>query len=99
MATAFPSAEAFHDWIHQRPVEIDQWQLQECAKAARYADVVLVSRGINEKERKGLFVKSAESVEEAIQNALRKSGSDATIAVIPKGPYTLVEIAPDGDPC
>jgi nickel-dependent lactate racemase len=99
MAMAFPSAEAFHDWIHQHPVEIDQWQLQECAKAARYADVVLVSRGINEKERKGLFVKSAESVEEAIQNALRKSGSDATIAVIPKGPYTLVEIAPDGDPC
>jgi len=94
MATSFRSSDAFHDWIHQHPVEIDQWQLQECAKAARHADVVLVSSGIEGEDKKGLFVNSARSVEEAIQKGLQKSGSDATIAVIPKGPYTLVEVDP-----
>jgi nickel-dependent lactate racemase len=96
MATAFPSADSFQDWIHQHPVEIDQWQLQECAKAARHADVVLVSRGIKEEEKKGLFVKSAKSVEEAIRMAFQKSGSQASLAVIPRGPYTLAEVEPFG---
>ena len=96
MATAFSSADSFQDWIHQHPVEIDQWQLHECAKAAGHADVVLVSRGIKEEEKKGLFIKSAESVEEAIQMALQKSGPEATLAVIPRGPYTLAEVEPPG---
>jgi nickel-dependent lactate racemase len=96
MATRFRSANVFHDWIHQHPVEVDQWQLQECAKAARYADVVLVSSGITGEEKERLFVNSAVSVEDAIQKGLQKSGSDAAIAVIPKGPYTLVEVDPAG---
>jgi nickel-dependent lactate racemase len=71
---------------------VDQWQLQECVKAARTADVVVVSRGISDEQKDGLFVQSAPSVEEAIERGLQKLGPNATIAVIPKGPYTLVEV-------
>ncbi len=92
MATRFQSADEFEQWIHKNPVEVDQWQLQECAKATRHADVVVVSRGVRNDEKEKLFVQSASSVEEAIQQGLQKFGSDATIAVIPKGPYTLVDI-------
>jgi lactate racemase len=92
MATRFQTAQEFDAWIHSQPVEIDQWQLQECVKAARNADVVVVSGGIPEEQRGKLFVQSASSVEEAIERGLRKLGPDATIAVIPKGPYTLVEV-------
>ena len=92
MATRFRTAEEFEEWIHQHPVEVDQWQLHECAKATQRGDVVLVSGGIRPEQQEKLFIGSAPSVEEALQRALRKSGSGASIAVIPKGPYTLVEI-------
>lgn len=92
MATRFQEAREFDAWIHNQPVEIDQWQLQECVKAARDSDVVVVSGGIRDDQKRKLFVQSASSVEEAIERGLRKLGPDATIAVIPKGPYTLVEV-------
>ncbi len=92
MATRFRTSEDFDSWIHSRPVEIDQWQLQECVKAVREADVVLVSGGLRNDQKEQLFVQSASSVEEAIERGLRKLGPDAAIAVIPKGPYTLVEV-------
>ncbi|MBF8297163.1 MAG: Transcriptional regulator, partial [Bacteroidetes bacterium] len=92
MATRFRTAHEFDEWIHNHPVEVDQWQLQECVKAARIADVVVVSHGIRGEQRDKLFVQSAPSVEEAIERGLRKFGPNATIAVIPKGPYTLVEV-------
>jgi len=94
MATRFRTAEEFDGWIHDHPVEIDQWQLQECVKAARKADVVVVSSGIDEKQKKQLFIQSASTVEAAIEQGLQKLGPNATIAVIPKGPYTLVEVEP-----
>jgi len=92
MATRFDTAKEFDEWIHAHPVEVDQWQLQECVKAVRTADVVVVARGIQPTQKEKLFVQSASSVEEAIERGLQKLGRDATIAVIPKGPYTLVEV-------
>jgi nickel-dependent lactate racemase len=94
MATRFRSDRDFDEWIHQHPVEIDQWQLQECAKATQHADVVLVSHGIHDDQKARLFVKSATSVTEALDRGLKRFGSKASVAVIPKGPYTLVEVDP-----
>ena len=74
------------------PVLIDQWQLEECAKAALWAEVVLIADGIPKEERGHLFVGTASNVEEALSKALGKHGGDATVAVIPKGPYTLVQV-------
>lgn len=92
MATRFRTAQEFDDWIHSNPVAIDQWQLQECAKAARMADVIVVASGIEDSQKDKLFVQSASTVEKAIERGLEKFGQEATIAVIPKGPYTLVEV-------
>lgn len=92
MATSFASPAAFREWILSNPVLIDQWQLEECAKAALHAEVVLVTKGIPQAERDRLFVGTAATVEEALDNALKKHGSSAKVAVIPKGPYTLVHL-------
>lgn len=92
MATSFPSLDMFYASILNNPVVIDQWQLEECAKAARHAEVLLVSTGISDGEKQKLFINSATTVEEAVERGLRKFGPDATVAVIPKGPYTLVEV-------
>lgn len=96
MARSFASADHFRDWILSNPVVVDQWQLEECAKAARHAEVVLVSGGVREEERKRLFIQSADSVEEALSRAFSRLGPDASVAVVPKGPYTLVEIDTPG---
>lgn len=93
MATRFATATEFDEWIHQHPVDIDQWQLQECLKAVRHGDVVVVASGIRPEHRDKLFVRSADSVEEAVAQGLQKFGPQTTIAVIPKGPYILAEVS------
>lgn len=68
---------------------MDQWQLEELAKVRRKADVVYVTDGIASETLQRMFVRTAESVEEAIQQALLRYGRDARIGVVPKGPYVL----------
>jgi nickel-dependent lactate racemase len=92
MATAFPSAQAFTDRILSSPVVIDQWQLEECARAARHAKVILVSPRIAREHGSSLFVQAVPTMEDALRAAFSHTGSNAGIAVIPKGPYTLVEL-------
>ncbi len=93
MATKFQSANSFLETILSNPVILDQWQLEECAKAARKADVVLVSSGIPAASLDKLFIRSCGSVEKALQQGFEKYGPHASVAVIPKGPYTLVDVA------
>ncbi len=92
MATGYRTVDAFVETITANPVLIDQWQLEECAKAARHADVVLVSPNIASSYGNRLFIKTVSTVEEALAEGFRKFGTGASVAVIPKGPYTLVGV-------
>jgi nickel-dependent lactate racemase len=68
---------------------MDQWQLEELAKVRRKAKVKVVSDGLPASVLSGLFVEAAPSVEAAVAEALAEYGPDASVAVIPKGPYVL----------
>jgi nickel-dependent lactate racemase len=92
MATTESSARAFLDGLQGRPVVIDQWQLEECAKVAAVHDVVLVSGGIAPAELQKLFVRNMPDLGAALQDGLRRHGAGARVAVIPRGPYTLVGV-------
>lgn len=70
---------------------MDQWQLEELAKAVHKARVLVVTDGLSEEVINGLFVESAASVEAAVAEALERYGDRATIAVMPKGPYVLAK--------
>ena len=72
---------------------MDQWQLEELAKVRRRAKVKVVSHGLPPNVLDRLFVESASSVETAVADSLAEYGPDATIAVIPKGPYVLAHVA------
>jgi lactate racemase len=72
---------------------MDQWQLEELAKVRRKAKVKFVTDGLPAETINGLFVDAAESVESAISEALTEHGADASIAVVPKGPYVLPIVA------
>jgi nickel-dependent lactate racemase len=71
---------------------MDQGQVEELAKAKRHAQVKVVSDGLPPETLRRLFVEPAASVEAAIADSLADHGPDATIAVIPKGPYVLAEL-------
>ncbi|MGE0760525.1 MAG: nickel-dependent lactate racemase [Pirellulaceae bacterium] len=72
---------------------MDQWQLEELAKVCRKAKVTYVSDGMPAEVLNGLFVSSAPSVERALADALAEHGAGARLAIIPKGPYVLAQVA------
>ncbi len=72
---------------------MDQWQLEELAKVCRKAKVRIVSDGLPAEVIDRLFVQSAASVEQALAQALAEYGRNASIALIPKGPYVLAQVA------
>ncbi|KPJ57856.1 MAG: hypothetical protein AMS15_09530 [Planctomycetes bacterium DG_23] len=77
------------DIIQGERFVIDQWQIEELAKALRKARVMLYSEGLDENVAKNIFVEPTSSVEEGIERALAYHGKRARIAVIPKGPYSI----------
>jgi nickel-dependent lactate racemase len=74
----------------------DQWQLEELAKVRRQAQVKVVTDGLPAETLRRLFVEPAESVEAAVGEALAEHGPNATLAVIPKGPYVIAELEQGG---
>jgi nickel-dependent lactate racemase len=70
----------------------DQWQLEELAKVRRKAKIKVVTDGLKPDVLSRLFVEPAASVEQAVAESLAEYGPQATIAVIPKGPYVIAEV-------
>lgn len=89
-----PSLDVFMERILGRDYFVlDQWQLEELAKVRRKVKVKIVSDGLPPEELAKLFVEPAESVESALEASLAEYGADASVAVIPKGPYVLPTLA------
>ncbi|QDU26021.1 hypothetical protein ETAA8_10930 [Anatilimnocola aggregata] len=72
---------------------MDQWQLEELAKVRRKARVKVVTDGLPAETLRGLFVEWAPSIEQAVAESLAEYGPTAKVAVIPKGPYVLAQLA------
>jgi nickel-dependent lactate racemase len=92
LATSHTDLDAFMKEILASPVEVDQWQLEEYAKASRHATVILVSEPISRMHPSGLFIRAAGTVQEVLREGIQWYGENATVAVIPEGPYTLVGV-------
>ena len=68
---------------------VEQWQLEELAKALRKGKVKVVTGGVPAEVLQKFFVVPCATVEEAVLDALKEYGTGATIAVIPAGPSVL----------
>ena len=89
-----PSLEVFIERILGKDYFVmDQWQLEELAKVRRKAKVKVVSDGLPAETLNGLFVEAAPTIESAVAASLAEYGPAAKIAVIPKGPYVLAQVA------
>jgi nickel-dependent lactate racemase len=71
---------------------IDQWQYQELVKVLRRAEVVLVNHTLPPEERMLVPIPVYSDFSAALEDALNKHGSEAKVAVIPRGPYVLAEV-------
>ncbi len=78
-----------HRIEHTNYFVTDQWQLEELVRAKRHADVWVYTDGLSQDALADLFVKPLSSVEAGIEEALRRHGPSATLAIIPEGPYVL----------
>jgi nickel-dependent lactate racemase len=85
-----PSLDFFMERILDKDYFVmDQWQVEELAKVRRKARVKVVSHGLSPEILGRCFVEHAPRVEQALATSLAEYGPEATIAVIPKGPYVL----------
>jgi len=72
----------------KRLADVDEWQTEMQLKPMRLGRVQLFTRGLNEADRRITGVELAESVEQAVEDCMSRSGDDA-VAVIPEGPYVV----------
>jgi len=74
---------------------MDQWYAQ-FTKIRRVAgDVMVFTDGVPNQDLAKCFVTPIDSVEEGVAAAIAKHGPDASIAVLPEGPYVLSCLAGD----
>ena len=86
--------EDFVKHISQPGVYVpEEWQVEELAKAARHADIILVNSGIPPETLESCFVDSAPTIEAGIAIAMGKYGASASILAIPRGPYVIPYVA------
>jgi len=72
--------------------EMDEWQLVMFRKVVGHARVKVVSHGLSADALRRCRVEPAPSVEAAVAESLAEYGPNATLAVIPKGPYVLAYV-------
>jgi nickel-dependent lactate racemase len=85
-----PNFQAFKKRILETDYFVmDQWQLEELCKVLEKCRVKVVTHGLSAEALRQCNVEPAESVEQAVADALAEHGPTAKLAVIPKGPYVL----------
>ncbi len=86
------SYEQYLKAIEAAPVAIDQWQLEKLAMAGRGRDILFYTPGISPHEVGGLSDRIFPTPETAIAAFLDGLPEDASIAVIPEGPYVFAQV-------
>jgi len=92
MLEQFPTPQGFLDHIAERPVIVDQWQLEKLALICRDKQLHFHVPGLEAPYRDKLWGTAHADVNAAVAAALAGLGPDARIAVIPEGPYVLARV-------
>jgi nickel-dependent lactate racemase len=77
--------------IADAPVQIDQWQLEKLGLVTANVEILYYVPGLPSEYQDKLWGKAYSTAESAIEALLMSLPKDATIAVIPEGPYVLAQ--------
>lgn len=86
----------FMERIARAPVEIDQWQLEKLGLVTAKTDVFYYVPGLPPEYHARLWGKSFATAPAAIQALTNGLPPNATVAIIPEGPYVLARAAGAG---
>jgi nickel-dependent lactate racemase len=86
------SDTAFLTHIENRPVAVDQWQLEKLALVTREKKVLFYVPGLPQEYYPSLWGQAFTSPESAIAALTDGLPRNARIAVIPEGPYVLAKV-------
>ena len=89
----FPNAQTCLEAMTKEPVVVDQWQLEKLALVMQKARVWFCTPGIPAADRRYLWGAAFEEPQRAVDTLCAESAKDATVAVIPEGPYVFSQIA------
>ncbi len=70
----------------------DQWMIQELVNGLHRCELLYYTEGISDEDLKNFLITPIPSVEEGINQALSRHGSNAKILVIPEGPYVIPKL-------
>jgi len=93
MLRQHPSDREFLRQIADAPVTIDQWQLEKLALVTAKAEVLFYVPGLSSEYYSTLWGRAFPTAPDAIHALTSSVGPNATIAVIPEGPYVLAKVA------
>lgn len=78
--------------IENKPVQVDQWQLEKLAMVGRGVEILFYVPGVAPRDTGGLSGFVYESPAAALEALLRGLPRNARIAVIPEGPYVFARV-------
>jgi lactate racemase len=85
------SGASFLDLIKEAPVVVDQWQLEKLALVTQKAEILFYTPGVPGEYHKTLWGAVFSSAADAVHALTNGLGQDATIALMPEGPYVLAK--------
>lgn len=89
----FSSYQEFLERIDRSPVEVDQWQLEKLAMVGSRIETLFYVPGISASAAGGLSDRIFKNPEAALDALMRGLPENASVAVIPEGPYVFAQIA------
>ncbi len=93
MLRTAPGAAEFLRSLEDRPVVVDQWQLEKLALVTRKADLLYYVPGLPADYYPSLWGTAFGTLEAAVAALLDGLPAGARVAVIPEGPYVLAKAA------
>jgi nickel-dependent lactate racemase len=79
--------------IGDRPVIVDQWQLEKLALVKQKADLMFYVPGLDSRFQACLWGPTFPTAPAAVQSLARQLPRGARVAIIPEGPYVLAQAA------
>jgi nickel-dependent lactate racemase len=90
---AFTGHQQYLDDIKNKPVAIDQWQLEKLALVGLRNQLFFYTPGVNKNQIGALAENSFSDLEDAIAAVLNNLPSGARVALVPDGPYAFARVA------
>ena len=80
------------DELQSGQVRVDQWQVEKLAMVARNKNLLFCLPGVDERDWRHLWGPVFRSPQQALDNLVSKLPVDASLVIIPEGPYVFAQL-------